>query len=109
MFLYNTTNALKADALTKLQMVLKLAEQVKYSNRVATAFTNTKLKENFPDFFWIVRDFALKNKMEPIDMLYKFLECEVFEENENFDEKTNIKIKEKIEFRNAIKEIPDTN
>jgi len=47
---------------------------------------------------------ALKNKMEPIDMLYKFLESEEFEENENLDAKTNEKIKEKLEFRNTVKE-----
>ena len=77
MFLYNTKNALALDAFKKLAVMTTLSDKIKLKSTSATAQSVSKLKEDCPDFIWIVRDFGLAKTMTPKERLEKFLEHEV--------------------------------
>jgi ABC-type uncharacterized transport system YnjBCD ATPase subunit len=96
MFIYNTKNALANDAFNKLSVMTVLSEKIKIRSNSTKAFNTMKLKNDCPDFVWVVRDYSLEEEMSPIDRLNKFLKKE--------KEDSSSKIINETKKRNEIKE-----
>ena len=60
MFLYNTKNALTAEAFKKLAAVTSFSQKVSFKSNATSTNHSKILKDEFcPTFTWIVRDFSL--------------------------------------------------
>ena len=73
MFIYNTKNALQNDAFNKLSVMTVLSEKIKLRSNSTKAFNTIKLKNDCPDFVWVVRDYSMEQDISPIDRLNRFL------------------------------------
>jgi hypothetical protein len=105
MFLYNTKNNLASDAFKKLAVMTTLSDKIKLKSTSATAQSVSKLKEDCPDFIWIVRDFALVKTMTPKEQLEKLLEHEVDNQRSlNPSSKGQVNQGSEIKLRNDVRD-----
>ncbi len=105
MFLYNTKNALTAEAFKKLAAVTSFSQKVSFKSN-ATSKNNSKiLKDEFcPTFTWIIRDFSLISLITPREKLEKFLRPEEFIENPDMNFSQNEKKKHELMSKNLIRD-----
>ena len=56
-FIYNSVGSIDEGALQSLSLIVNLAKDIKVKNKGEN--TDEEIKENFPTFLWVIRDFIL--------------------------------------------------
>ena len=57
-FIFNSMGSIDENALNQLSLIVNFAKEIR--NKIDGTLTKEEAKENFPFFFWVIRDFILK-------------------------------------------------
>ena len=97
-FMFNGLKTLNKQDFNRLSLVTILSEKIKIKKNMAQSLNKKELKNELPDFIWLVRDFSLSLEKSKDEYLNRFLEFEDYPEQD--DPKKNAD----IDKRNQIKE-----
>jgi hypothetical protein len=63
-FIYNSSGAIDESSIENLNLILNLTKHIQLKNSDTEAYDEEFIERNFPSFYWVLRDFALKLENE---------------------------------------------
>lgn len=63
-FIYNSSGAIDESSIENLNLILNLTKHIQLKNSDTEAYDEDFIERNFPSFYWVLRDFALKLENE---------------------------------------------
>ena len=63
-FIYNSSGAIDESSIENLNLILNLTKHIQLKNSDTEAYDEVFIERNFPSFYWVLRDFALKLENE---------------------------------------------
>ena len=101
LFIYNSVGAIDENSIQNLSLIINLCQQLHVKNKQNNDNDLEELKQYFPSFLWVLRDFALKLEDEGQNKI----SCKQYLENSLAFQKGN---SDKIETKNRIRRLIKT-